>query len=105
MARTGLAVVLIMLWASGARADLTLRNIQASHGPLGPERKSLDYLPHDDESLREQGDVWLGFEPAKLRGFLAAAGLEPLAQHPFPGAHRPALQLAIGRRPAPLRTV
>ena len=23
----------------------------------------VDYLPHDDESLREQGHVWLGFEP------------------------------------------
>ena len=23
--------------------------------------------------MREQGDVWLGFEPAKLRGWLEAA--------------------------------
>ena len=35
----------------------------------------VDYLPHDDESLREQGHVWLGFEPARLREFLETAGL------------------------------
>jgi ArsR family transcriptional regulator len=59
----------------------------------------VDYLPHDDETLREQGHVWLGFEPAKLRGWLEAARLQPLVVQPFPGAHRPALQLAVGRKP------
>lgn len=38
----------------------------------------VDFLPHDDESMREQGDVWLGFEPAKLGGWLAAAGFDVL---------------------------
>lgn len=61
----------------------------------------VDYLPHDDESMRDQGDVWLGFEPAKLRTWiLEAARLEVVTVHPMPGTHRPALQLAIGRRPA-----
>ena len=59
----------------------------------------VDYLPHDDESLREQGHVWLGFEPAKLRGWLEAAKLAPLAVAPFPNAVEPALQLAVGRKP------
>ncbi|HEY5950294.1 MAG TPA: methyltransferase domain-containing protein [Kofleriaceae bacterium] len=58
----------------------------------------VDYLPHDDESLREQGHVWLGFEPAKLRGWLEAAKLAPLALAPFPASHQPALQLAVGRK-------
>jgi ArsR family transcriptional regulator len=59
----------------------------------------VDYLPHDDESLREQGHVWLGFEPAKLRGWLEAAKLAPLALAPFSNSHTPALQLAVGRKP------
>ena len=68
----------------------------------------VDYLPHDDESLREQGDVWLGFPPDKLRAHLAAASLELVAQNPLiplhPAAHpahHPPLQLAVGRKPAP----
>jgi DNA-binding transcriptional ArsR family regulator len=75
----------------------------------------VDYLPHDDESLREQGDVWLGFPPDKLRAHFAAASLEIVAQNPLipsvpilPAAHpaRPlashlSLQLAVGRKPAP----
>ena len=63
----------------------------------------VDYLPHDDESMREQGDVWLGFEPARLRACLAAAHLDLVTLNPLFTADRPALQLAIGRRP-PLAT-
>jgi ArsR family transcriptional regulator len=72
----------------------------------------VDYLPHDDESLREHGDVWLGFPPDKLRAHLAAAALEIIALHPLialqPAAARaahaplhPSLQLAVGQKPAP----
>ncbi len=62
----------------------------------------VDYLPHDDESLREQGDVWLGFPPDKLRAHLAAAALEIVALHPLLALHPvPPLQLAVGRKPAP----
>ena len=56
----------------------------------------VDYLPHDDESMREQGDVWLGFEPAKLRAWLDLK-LSVIAAHPLPGPHRPPLQLAVAR--------
>ena len=56
----------------------------------------IDALPHDDESLREQGHVWLGFEPAKLRAWLEAAHLHPIVVHPFPS--HPTLQLAVGRK-------
>jgi ArsR family transcriptional regulator len=59
----------------------------------------VDYLPHDDESLREQGHVWLGFEPAKLRTWLEAAKLAPVALAPFPHVHQPALQLAVAKKP------
>jgi ArsR family transcriptional regulator len=59
----------------------------------------VDYVPHDDEAMRDQGDVWLGFEPAKLRAWIEPH-LEVVTIHPLPGAERPALQIAVGRRPA-----
>ncbi len=62
----------------------------------------VDYLPHDDEGMREQGDVWLGFPPAKLRAWLDEAGLEHVAVHPFTSSDLPPLQLAIGKKPARL---
>jgi DNA-binding transcriptional ArsR family regulator/protein-L-isoaspartate O-methyltransferase len=36
----------------------------------------LDYAQHSDESMREQADAWLGFEPAELRRFARWAGLD-----------------------------
>jgi SAM-dependent methyltransferase len=63
----------------------------------------VDYLPHDDESRREQGDVWLGLEPAKLRAWLDAAQLETRALQPLAanfGDDRLPLQLAVGKKPA-----
>jgi hypothetical protein len=66
MARTGLAVVLLLFGATAVRADLTLRNIQAAYGALGPERKSPDYFPYDEVFFRytitglqtdRQGDI------------------------------------------------
>lgn len=35
----------------------------------------IDYARHDDESMREQADAWLGFDPAALRRFARSAGL------------------------------
>jgi ArsR family transcriptional regulator len=35
----------------------------------------LDYAHHDDERMREQADLWLGFEPAELERFAKGAGL------------------------------
>ncbi|MGE0546559.1 MAG: ArsR/SmtB family transcription factor [Kofleriaceae bacterium] len=61
----------------------------------------LDFLPHDDETLREQGHVWLGFEPAKLRTWLETSRLEPIAIKPLANQRdvHPPLQLAVGRLP------
>jgi len=59
----------------------------------------VDHAPHDDETLREQGHVWLGFEPAKLTSWIAAANLTPVVTQPLPTPHHPPLQLAIGRKP------
>ncbi len=46
----------------------------------------LDYGRHDDETMREQADLWLGFEPAELRQFARAAGLGEAHIAPVPGA-------------------
>jgi SAM-dependent methyltransferase len=61
----------------------------------------VDHLPHDNEALREQGHVWLGFEPQKLRGYLDAAHLDVLAVEPLPSRIDPLpLQLAVARKAA-----
>jgi SAM-dependent methyltransferase len=60
----------------------------------------VDYAPHDDESLREHGHVWLGFEAEKLEHWIVDAGLAPIVVQPLPTPHHPPLQLAIGRKPA-----
>jgi ArsR family transcriptional regulator len=61
----------------------------------------VDHVPHEDESLRERGHVWLGFEPAKLRSWLEAAGLEAAQLGPLRSAEQPPLQIAVGRAPGP----
>lgn len=48
----------------------------------------VDYARHDDERMREQGDVWLGFEPGELRRFALSAGLERVHVEPLGGALR-----------------
>ena len=35
----------------------------------------LDYARHDDESMRDEADLWLGFEPQELRRLAVDAGL------------------------------
>jgi SAM-dependent methyltransferase/DNA-binding transcriptional ArsR family regulator len=59
----------------------------------------VDHVPHEDESLRERGHVWLGFEAGKLRAWLEAAGLEATHAAPLRSDETPALQLAVGRAP------
>ncbi len=60
----------------------------------------VDHVAHDDESMREHGHVWLGFEPAKLRTWLEAAGLDVITIAPMPGTERPPHQIAVGKKPA-----
>jgi DNA-binding transcriptional ArsR family regulator len=35
----------------------------------------IDYARHDDESMRDEADLWLGFEPAELERIAVRAGL------------------------------
>lgn len=46
----------------------------------------IDYARHDDESMRDEADLWLGFEPAELRRFAREAGLEDPEVSPLPRA-------------------
>jgi DNA-binding transcriptional ArsR family regulator len=59
----------------------------------------VDHVPHDDERLREQGHVWLGFEPARLRTFLETAGLRLVHASRLAGDEIPALHLVVGQKP------
>lgn len=55
-----------------ARAVAQLASLCAPGGAL----VVLDYAKHQDDSMRDQADVWLGFDPSELRRFARAAGLE-----------------------------
>ncbi len=47
----------------------------------------LDYLPHEDDAMREQGDVWLGFTARELSAHCEAAGLQPVGEVAIPAAY------------------
>jgi DNA-binding transcriptional ArsR family regulator/precorrin-6B methylase 2 len=55
-----------------ARVVAQLASLCAAGGAL----VVLDYARHDDESMRDQADAWLGFESEELRRFARAASLE-----------------------------
>lgn len=46
----------------------------------------VDYARHDDESMRDEADLWLGFEPAELKRFARDAGLESAEVVKLPSA-------------------
>jgi ArsR family transcriptional regulator len=46
----------------------------------------LDYVHHDDEAMREQADLWLGFQAAELHAFARDAGLEDTRIGAIPAA-------------------
>jgi len=52
MARSMLAFVVFLLWATTAHAKLQIANIKAAYGPLGPERQSQVYYPGDEVVFR-----------------------------------------------------
>ncbi|MBI1948945.1 MAG: methyltransferase domain-containing protein [Deltaproteobacteria bacterium] len=61
----------------------------------------IDAAPTDDESRREPGQVWLGFDERALAAFLREAQLEPTSIGRLPRiAGGPVdLQLAVGKKP------
>jgi ArsR family transcriptional regulator len=67
----------------------------------------LDYARHDDERMREQADLWLGFEAGELERLATSAGfhdarvtpIPPAFHHAGPDSHLP-WQLLTARKPA-----
>lgn len=47
-----LGVACVTASSTSAQAELKLGEIQASHGPLGPQRETLDVFPHDELFFR-----------------------------------------------------
>jgi ArsR family transcriptional regulator len=97
----------VRLLHHAARPQETMRALAALARPGGAV-VVLDYAHHDDESMRAQADLWLGFEPAELRRFARAAGLEDVVVTSVPdfapgaGApdHHLPWQVFAARRPA-----
>lgn len=85
-----------------ARVTAQLASLCAPGGSL----VVVDYERHDDESMRDQADAWLGFDAATLRRFARSAGLEDVRvtkiAAAFRGdgadAHLP-WQVLVARRP------
>ena len=44
----------------------------------------IDYATHEDESMREKADLWLGFAPAELKKFARSAGFDSVHLEPLP---------------------
>jgi hypothetical protein len=44
--------LLFLLWGTTAQAKLEITKIQAAYGPLGPERKVLEFYPNDEVFFR-----------------------------------------------------
>ncbi len=69
--------------------------LEALHALVAPGGAALvvDYAPHDDESMRAQADVWLGFEPRELAKMARHAGFDVAdvvpVPAPFVGAQGP----------------
>lgn len=55
-----------------ARVVAQLASLLAPGGAL----VVVDYARHDDETMRDQADAWLGFDGAELRRFARGAGLD-----------------------------
>lgn len=72
---------------------------------LGRAVVIIDYARHDDESMRDEADLWLGFESEELRRFAREAGLVDIDVIRLPSAwcgkgkdaHLP-WQVLIGKR-------
>jgi DNA-binding transcriptional ArsR family regulator len=100
IARAGgadLAVLARVLCHAGRPQDLVAGAARVLRA--GGHIAVCEYLPHDDQQLREQGHVWLGFEPARLRSFLESAGLRVVYTTRLSGQPSeqdgPALQLQL----------
>jgi len=63
-----------------------LAKAPAAKGQVGGAILVLDYARHDDEKMRDEADLWLGFEPGELRALAKDAGLEEAEVTKIPAA-------------------
>jgi DNA-binding transcriptional ArsR family regulator len=77
------AVFAVRVLHHAARPAQTVRRL-ADLCRVGGALVVLDYAPHEDESMRDQADLWLGFEPTELTRFARGAGLESARVTPLP---------------------
>jgi hypothetical protein len=88
------------------RALVDLARPEGKNNEPGGAVCVLDYEAHDDQALRDQqADLWLGFEPAKLKKMAEDAGLVDIQIRRLPGAWQGegpdrhlVWQLLVGRR-------
>jgi DNA-binding transcriptional ArsR family regulator len=78
------AVFAVRLLHHAPRPGDFLRQLGALCRP-GGSLVVLDYGRHDDESMRAQADLWLGFEPRELRALATEAGFGSARVAPIPG--------------------
>jgi DNA-binding transcriptional ArsR family regulator len=97
------AVFAVRLLHHAPQPPQLIRSLAQLCHPAGGTLVVLDYVAHDDERMRQQADLWLGFEPDELRRMGTAAGLSDVSVLPVaaagsgPDGHL-AWQLLIGRR-------
>ena len=58
---------------------LLAKPARPSEGQVGGAVVIVDYGRHDDESMRDEADLWLGFDAKELARFAREAGLEEIA--------------------------
>lgn len=96
-----------MLHHAGKPAELVRTLARLCRAPaangLGGALVVIDYARHEDEAMRAQADLWLGFEPNELQAFARAAKLTVSTLGPLPSpaggpdAHLP-WQVMVARR-------
>jgi ArsR family transcriptional regulator len=79
------AVFAVRLLHHAASPAKTVEHLANLCGP-GGTLVVLDYAAHDDESMRDQADLWLGFDPLELSRFARSAGLVDSRVLPVPVA-------------------
>jgi ArsR family transcriptional regulator len=112
------AVFAVRLLHHAPKPQVLLESLARLTAP-GGAALVVDYAPHDDESMRAQADVWLGFDPNELASMARAAGFDeamavPIAhhlvgapasegdKHASPDAHLP-WQVLVARRTSAIK--
>src|SRR5262249_61762092 len=75
--RSIITALVLALSATAAQAKLELRDVQASHGQFGPERKSAEYVAGDQVYFRYTAAGVRTDEQGRVRAQLRLTGTNP----------------------------